>query len=352
MVVVSCLGKSTVECVTFWPTYPPTTNNEVAKTPEYTDERIDNLKQSSHNHSMVIWENVTKTFDSDLLTKPVTALDDVSFELVEGSTTGFLGANGAGKTTSIKIALGFTSATRGEARFSSRIGKTRDEALRRTGFLPERPYFYPHLTGHEFALYMGLLSGMSRQEIKLRSIQLAERLGIAGALNRPLKTYSKGMLQRMGFLVAIQHNPELVILDEPLSGLDPIGRKDLKDIIGSLSREGKTIFFSTHIVSDVEEICQNLVFLKSGKLVYTGEVKLLLEKNPSRVCRLTTRFAKIPNFNTPVIEIQQNLSTVVIKVEVIHREKLLAEILSEGGQILEVSSEGARLEQIVYGATQ
>ncbi len=127
---------------------------------------------------MISWENVTKVFATDLLRRPVTALDDVSFSLREGSMTGYLGANGAGKTTSLKIALGFTTATSGQVRFSPSLGATPREALARTGFLPERPYFYPHLTGLEFSDYMGALSGVPRSVLGPRRTELAERLNV------------------------------------------------------------------------------------------------------------------------------------------------------------------------------
>jgi len=301
---------------------------------------------------MINWENITKVFSSDLLSRPVKALDDVTFSLVEGSTTGYIGANGAGKTTSIKIALGFTSTTKGQVTFAPSLGSDREEIFKHIGFLPERPYFYPHLTGNEFAQYMGLLSGMTQERMKERVTQLAERFGIAHALDRPLRTYSKGMLQRMGFLVAIQHDPKLIVLDEPLSGLDPLGRKELKDVIVDLSREGKTVFFSTHIVSDVEEICDRIVFLEKGKLSYNGGVADMLAKASSRVCRVMASFSQEPKFSTPIIEQKSHGSTWQIKVDTQHREKLLGEILSTGGQVVELSSEGATLEQIFYGVNK
>lgn len=299
---------------------------------------------------MIIWENITKTFSSDLLAKPFTALDDVSFAIKPGSMTGYLGANGAGKTTSLKIALGFSKASKGEIKFSPLLGSNRKEALRKIGYLPERPYFYPHLTGHEFSDYMGLLSGMPRNQIHQRRKGLAEKLGIEYALSRTLKTYSKGMLQRLGFLVAVQHDPEFIVLDEPLSGLDPVGRKELKDMMNDFHHQGKTVFFSTHIVSDVEETCDDVIFLRKGKIQYSGGVHELLASTPSRVFRMSLQTTAAPVFKAPVIEVVKHSSSWLVKAEVSQRENLLAEALASGARILSVTSEGATLEQVFYGS--
>ena len=299
---------------------------------------------------MIIWDKITKIFNTDILTRSVKALDDVSFELKPGSMTGFIGANGAGKTTSLKIALGFTSPTSGRISFSKELGENRQSALKRTGFLPERPYFYPHLTGEEFSTYMGLLSGMDKIKIVQQRKLLSERLKIDHALNRPLKTYSKGMLQRLGFLVAIQHDPELVILDEPLSGLDPVGRKELKDLMSDIHRNGKTVFFSTHIVSDVEETCDQLVCLKHGKLIYSGGVRELLDKSKESFCRIAVDLDPMPSFATPIRSVKKQSLLWVIEVELAHQEELIMELIKAKGKILSISSERTSLEDIFYGA--
>lgn len=225
---------------------------------------------------MIEFNGVTKVFKTELLTQPFVALDDVSFKVPQGSMVGFLGANGAGKTTSLKIIMDFIRPTSGKVDFKN-LGKDRFEIFKNIGFLPERPYFYQNLTGHEFLHFMGSLSEISTSEIKLRTLKWAPRFKIDHALSRQLKTYSKGMLQRIGFMATILHEPELIILDEPLSGLDPIGRKELKDVIVEVHREGKTVFFSSHIVPDIEEICDRVIFLKEGRLVYDGAVEKLLK---------------------------------------------------------------------------
>lgn len=195
---------------------------------------------------------------------------------------GFLGANGAGKTTSLKIIMDFIRPTSGEVIFSESLGKTRQEIFRNIGFLPERPYFYQNLTGLQFLQFMGRLSELTPATIDERVKQWSPRFKIDHALSRELKTYSKGMLQRIGFLATILHEPKIIILDEPLSGLDPIGRKELKDVIIEVHRAGKTVFFSSHIVPDIEEICDRVVFLKNGNLAYDGSVSSLMKQSKSQ----------------------------------------------------------------------
>src|SRR5690606_11152061 len=146
------------------------------------------------------------------------------------------------------------------------------EFVKKLGYLPERPYFHPDLTGKEFIHYMAQLNDVPKSEIAQRALKWSQRLRIDHALERKLRTYSKGMLQRIGFVSCLIHEPELLILDEPVSGLDPVGRKEIKEVMRELHKEGKTIFFSSHIVSDVEEICHNLVVLDAGKRIYQGSV--------------------------------------------------------------------------------
>lgn len=292
---------------------------------------------------------VTKIFRSDLLKSPFVALDDVSFSVPESSMVGFLGANGAGKTTSIKIILDFIRADKGEVDFISRL-KSSNGSIRfdRIGYLPERPYFYPHLTGLEFASFMGELSGMNRQNLKAEILRQAPRFHIEHALNRPLRTYSKGMLQRMGFMVTILHNPDLVILDEPLSGLDPVGRLEMKEIMFELRKAGKTVFFSSHIVPDVEEICDRVVFLRMGKLIYDGSVDRLLADHVRQSFLLTVPTG-IPSLETSLIKREQlNSELDRLIVASSDKDKLINELAKKNISIQSLVQERPSLEEIFY----
>lgn len=299
---------------------------------------------------MLKFQNITKTFKTDLLSQPFTALKDVSFEIPAGSMVGFLGANGSGKTTSLKIIMDFIRPDQGSVEFSSKLGTKRVEVLKKIGFLPERPYFYPNLTGLEFLTFMGRLSEVEPNHLKKQLERWVPRFKIEHALQRPLRTYSKGMLQRAGFLATILHDPEFIILDEPLSGLDPIGRKELKDVIVEVYKEGKTVFFSSHIVPDIEEICDRVIFLKEGRLIYDGAVEPLMKpqggpvdylvkyKNPHHVS-LRTNLANLTR-------LPDNLEIATVKSD--DKNKLLMELLEKNVELVGLDITKPSLEEIFY----
>jgi len=228
---------------------------------------------------MFEFKDIKKTFKVDFWDPAFTVLNSLSFKVEEGTMCGFLGVNGAGKTTSLKILLGFIKPDAGIVEFSSKLGVSKSEVFSRIGFMPERPYFYPDLTGREFLKYMGSLSKLNSRLCNENISRWTKELSIDFALNRKIKTYSKGMLQRLGFAVTLLHDPQLIILDEPMSGLDPVGRKEFKDIFKKLNQQGKTVFFSSHIVNDIEEICDHAVVIDKGDLFYSGKLNDLLEKN-------------------------------------------------------------------------
>lgn len=297
---------------------------------------------------MLKFKEITKIFKTDLTSQPFVALDNVSFEIPTGSMVGFLGANGAGKTTSIKIIMDFIRADQGSLEFSSELGKSKNDILKKIGFLPERPYFYPNLTGYEFLHFLGGLSELKKSQIDQNIAKWAPRFKIDHALNRQLKTYSKGMLQRIGFLSTIIHDPEFIILDEPLSGLDPIGRKELKDVIVDVHKSGKTVFFSSHIVSDIEEICDRVIFLQNGKMVYDGGVQSLLNTHEQK-----DYLVKIQGYGfTPSVKYQDytqlagNITT--FKINQQDRESLLAEVLNKQVELIGLEFIKPSLEEIFY----
>lgn len=299
---------------------------------------------------MIKFKNVTKIFKSDLLTQPFVALDNVSFNVPQGSMVGFLGANGAGKTTSLKIIMDFIRPTSGEVEFNKNIlGQDKLEVFKNIGFLPERPYFYPHLTGEEFVLFMGQVSEVPKSKIKEEIKKWAPRFKIDHALKRELKTYSKGMLQRIGFMATIIHNPKLIILDEPLSGLDPIGRKELKDVIVEVHKEGRTVFFSSHIVPDIEEICDRVIFLKEGKLVYDGSVNTLIHTGQDQSFTILIKCSKEEVFSTnflKVIPLPDGLKRYTLHSS--QKEKFLTEAISKGCEVYGVEMIKPSLEEIFY----
>lgn len=193
-------------------------------------------------------------------------LHDISLTLRKGEVFGFLGPNGAGKTTTMKAILGIITPTNGNVEiFGSSM---QDIAVRkRIGFMPENTYLYKYLTGDEFLDFNGKFYGLEKEALEKRKTLVLEKVGLHHARNKKLNAYSKGMLQRIGLAQAILHDPELIFLDEPMSGLDPVGRKMIKDLMIELKQEGKTIFFNTHILSDVEAICDRFGIIIEWSLV-------------------------------------------------------------------------------------
>jgi len=217
-------------------------------------------------------ESLAKSYPTGFWRKRVRVLSDVSFTVRENEVVGFLGANGAGKTTTIKILNGLAFRDSGTVRIFGEAGDSSPRSRRRIGFMPEQPYFYEYLTGSEFLGLCGRLYGMGGKEARRRSDGLLGRMGLAGAGGTAIRKYSKGMMQRLGLAQALLHDPELVILDEPMSGLDPLGRMDVRNIIAELKAAGKTVFFSTHIIPDVEALCDRVVLLDRGRKLAEGPV--------------------------------------------------------------------------------
>jgi ABC-2 type transport system ATP-binding protein len=223
-------------------------------------------------------QDLRKTFRKPFTGKKVEAVRGVSFEVARGETFGFLGPNGAGKTTTIKMLTGLIAPTGGRATIFGHAVPS-SEAMGRVGFLPENPYVYPYLTPREFVSLCGRLNGMGGTKLARKVEEVIERVGITYAMDRPVRNLSKGMLQRTGFAAALVHEPDLLILDEPMSGLDPVGRKEVRDLIVEESTSGRTVFFSSHILSDVEMLCDRVCILRKGEVVASGTIEDLVSSD-------------------------------------------------------------------------
>ncbi len=227
---------------------------------------------------MIRTQSLTKVFKVGFRGRSVTALKDLDLEVKKGEIFGFLGPNGAGKTTTIKLLMGLIYPTSGWGRIMGR-DLNDVEAKDRIGFLPENPYFYDYLTGREFLRFYTQLLKIQKGERDDRIREIFSLVGLKGAEDLQLRRYSKGMIQRIGIAQALLNDPDLVVLDEPMSGLDPIGRKEVRDIILRLKSEGKTVFFSTHILPDVEMICDRVGILIGGSLRAVGNIDELIGHN-------------------------------------------------------------------------
>ncbi len=210
------------------------------------------------------------------------ALLPLHLAIEEGEVFGFLGPNGAGKTTTLKLLMGLVFPSGGTARI---LGMDIDDprVKAQIGFLPEQPYFYDYLTGKELLAYYAQLSGVPARERSVRVERMLARVGLADAARTQLRKYSKGMLQRIGLAQAILHDPKVVFLDEPMSGLDPMGRREVRDLIQRLRQEGKTVFFSTHILSDAEALCDRVGVIHEGELRGVGAVVELTSEAEARI---------------------------------------------------------------------
>jgi ABC-2 type transport system ATP-binding protein len=199
------------------------------------------------------------------------ALHNLSLSIRQADIFGFLGPNGAGKSTTIKLLMGLLRADRGTLTvMGAQVG--RQEFRTHVGYLPEFPFFYHHLSAKETLLLSGRLSGLKTQELALRIPPLLQRMDLEKAENRRVGGFSKGMKQRLGMANALIHDPQVLILDEPMSGLDPVGRYHIKELLLELNQQGKTIFFSSHILSDIEVLCNRIAIINKGRLLYDGEM--------------------------------------------------------------------------------
>src|SRR5262245_36355604 len=300
-------------------------------------------------------ERLTKDFLTGFWRpRPHRALDALSFEIPAGGVFGLLGPNGAGKSTTLKLIIDLLRPTSGRAEVLGRpAGDV--EARRRLGFLPEHPTFYDQLTAEELLEYFAGLCGFSGEDLRTRVTRMLDRVGIDDARRRPMRTYSKGMVQRVGLAQALVNDPELVILDEPMSGLDPLGRREVREIILALRDEGRTVLFSSHILSDAETLCSRVGILAKGKLVTSGSVDELTAGGgqgweivasglkPDVATRIGARAKR-------VTQIAEGRYTIELGADV-RPEPIVQELASAGAALVSVSPLRTTLEDVFVSAT-
>lgn len=305
-------------------------------------------------------ENLTKDYEVGFWKKrQVRALDGLSLQVESGQIFGFLGGNGAGKTTTIKILMSLLFPSSGNAKI---LGQdiTNTKMHSRIGYCPENPYFYDYLTARELMNYFGELFGISAAERKVRAKELLTKVGLDEKdWNKQLRKFSKGMLQRVGLAQALINRPEIVFLDEPMSGLDPIGRREIRELIADLRTNGTTVFMSTHILSDIEALCDRVAILRKGKLAATGILdNLLVQSGESQGFEINAKNVstaalekELSTINGVEVSAKANGASIQVKSEA-DIEKILQTIKNVGGKLISVQPIKQSLEELFVEKTE
>jgi ABC-2 type transport system ATP-binding protein len=285
--------------------------------------------------------------------RPYRALDRLTLEVEAGEVFGFLGPNGAGKTTTLKLLMQLVYPTSGSAEILGRpVGDL--HAKRRIGYLPENPYFYDYLTAEELLYYFADLFGLRGAERRARVNRLLDEVGIGAERRLQLRKFSKGMLQRVGIAQAIINDPELVILDEPMSGLDPLGRRDVRALILGLRDRGCTVFFSSHVLSDAEALCNRVAIVAKGRLITTGRLTdmLALRARGWELVVAGASDAQIASFGSRIrraIKISEGRYTLELPLEP-PPERILAELTAGGAHLASLNPIRDTLEDLFVDA--
>ncbi len=296
--------------------------------------------------SAISASNITKDYRQGLFKKGIRAVDNLSIEVEEGEVFGFLGPNGAGKTTFIKVMLNIIFPTQGNAQLLG-IDINNPKARRSVGYLPENPYFNDRMNAFQLLEFYGAFHRMERNHLAKRRDEVLQITGLVDAAKRPLRSYSKGMLQRIGLCQAILSEPDIVFLDEPSTGLDPMGRRKIKDVIHNLKQRGTTVFLNSHILSDVQDTCDRIGIVKDGRLIKVANVQeLTVDQHVLRI-----------NIDNPTDEIISMINTIVISCKKIDDDTIelaidtpentpdiISKIVESGGRIFEVRYHESSLE--------
>jgi ABC-2 type transport system ATP-binding protein len=299
--------------------------------------------------------DLKKTFDPGLFESKVEVLRGLNLEVAQGEIFGFLGPNGAGKTTTIKAVTGLIRPDSGSITVCG-LPHDHADAKRRIGFMAENPYYYSHLTGREFLRFHADLLAMDSSRVAGRIDEVVELVSMTGAVDRHMRTFSKGMLQRMGLAQALLGEPELLILDEPMSGLDPVGRRDVRDIILAQKELGTTVFFSSHIIPDVETICDTVAIVVEGEVRATGAVRDLVASEVEAY-EVTFVGTDPEQLETPLLSAYAGSDAAWVRVESVHRDDLIQELAGGGARLVSLTPVQSTLEQFLFlhyrgGSTQ
>ncbi len=298
-------------------------------------------------------DELVKDFRPGLGLRPKRVLEGISFRVLENEIFGFVGPNGAGKTTALKVLMGLIRPTAGSASILGHDVRETD-FRRHVGFLPENPYFYEYLTGREILRFYARLSGVPGAQIGDRVELLLDWVGLTYAADTRLRTYSKGMLQRVGIAQALVHDPAVVFLDEPMSGLDPIGRKEIRDLILRLRVEGKTVFMNTHILSDVELVCDRVAIIVKGRIRYEGRIQEFLDAGELETDLVLARVSVglASELEAQFGELRPCGEHVELRVPAKAVGEVLGHCLAEGTDIVSVTPHRASLESIFLSAVR